>query len=540
MKRDSHQAFIRFNLRGKMIALISILIICIFIIFAFFLHWFITETTEEQLGKRALSVANSVAWIPEVREAFHLEDPASVIQEIVTPIQQQTEAEFIVVGDVESIRYSHPQPEKIGKRMVGEDNDRALLHGETYVSTAEGSLGLSIRGKTPIYSADGDIIGLVSVGFLNDDIQEIIKEQTSPLWLSLALMISLGLIGAVFIANHIKKLLHNMEPEEISQLVVQKEAILQSTHEGIIAVDTNGLVTMMNTKAQQLLFIKPGIENDYENKPLEDWLPHTRQMLDKPVHDKEMILGDTVVLVNQTPIHSKEEKLGTVLTFREKTELEGVIHELSRVKQYANAQRAQTHEFSNKLYTILGLLQLEQPEEAIDFIKKNQQIGQSWERSLTERIAEPIIHAILQGKLNQANELGVKMTIHPDSSLTYSFSEEEKDVLLTVLGNIIENAIEAVKNQAPDKRRVSILFTDIGEDIMIEVEDSGSGIRKEDEPYLFDQGFSTKKGSHRGNGLALSRQAINQIGGYILLEDSDLGGACFSIILPKKGEATNE
>lgn len=543
-KTEQNRLKIRFGLKTKMIALISILIIGIFIIFGFFLHSFISNIVEDQIGKRALSVAKSVANIPDVREAFQLEDPAKAIQEIVMPIQKETEAEFIVVGNMESIRYSHPNLNHIGERMVGEDNDRALLNGESYVSTAEGSLGLSIRGKTPIFSGNGEIIGIVSVGYLSDDIQAVITDRIDSLWITIFLIILIGITGAIFIAHYIKRLLSNMEPEEISQLMIEKEAILQSTHEGIIAVDNDNLITMMNVAAQELLFQKNIEREKYIGKPIEDMIPHSNIL--RNIHhetrtqDKEMIFGENVVLVNKTPMNSNEAKIGTVLTFRDKTELESVIHELSIIKQYTNVQRAQTHEFSNKLYTILGLLQLNQHGEAINFIKKDSKIRQKWEHTLTNRIVDPVIHAILQGKYNQANERGINMTVHPDSQLSYRFSEEEKDVLLTVLGNLIENAIEAVKNQASDKRNIFILFTDIGDDVVIEVEDSGPGVETSDIPYIFDQDFSTKKGTDRGIGLALSYQAVRRIDGQIMLEEGDLGGACFVMIIPKKGESVDE
>lgn len=530
----------RINLKTKMIGLISILIIAVFIVFTLFLHSSISNTTENQVGKRALSVAKSVANIPEIKDAFHLEDPAAVIQEIVMPIQEETEAEFIVVGNTESIRYAHPIPDNIGKRMVGKDNNRALLDGESYISTAEGSLGQSIRGKTPIFSNDGEIIGIVSVGFLNEDIQEIITDQSYQLGLVIVLIVLLGILGAILIAHYIKRLLFNLEPEEIADLMIEKESILQSTHEGIIAIDNNGLITMINVSAQRLLKHAKN-EHPYVGKSIQSIFPlfvsSSGVEQERRVYDKEIVFHEHVLLVSQTPMYRDNLLIGAVLTLRDKTELEGITNELSRVKQYANAQRAQTHEFSNKLYTILGFLQLNQTSDAIDFIKKNNKSGELWGKFLTNQITDPIIHAILQGKFNQANELGVNMEIHPDSRLSYHFSEEERDVLLTVLGNLIENAIEAVKNQTANQRNVSLLFIDIGEDIIIEVEDSGPGIKRSDIPYIFDQGFSTKDGENRGIGLALSYQAMQRINGQITIEEGDMGGSCFIMIIPKRRES---
>ncbi|WP_335338740.1 PAS domain-containing protein [Lentibacillus amyloliquefaciens] len=291
----------------KMIGLISLLIVGIFIVFAGFLHSFISNTIEDQVGKRALSVARSVAEIPEVRAAFQLEDPASVIQETVAPIRDETGAEFIVVGNRDGIRYSHPNQERIGEEMIGGDNERALQDGEEYVSRSTGSLGLSIRGKVPVLSESGDIIGVVSVGFLNEDVQSIIAKQSQSLWITLLAVVLLGIAGAIFIAGYIKKLLSNMEPEEISDLLLQKEAIMQSTHEGMIAVDNEGIITMMNKAANDILFNETQQTGDYAGKPISELLPHTAfsDVLEngESRYDKEMILGESIVLINQVPVY---------------------------------------------------------------------------------------------------------------------------------------------------------------------------------------------------------------------------------------------
>jgi two-component system, CitB family, sensor kinase len=211
-----------FSLKVKMIILISFLIVGIFIIFGLFLRSFISTTIEDQIAKRALSVSQSIANMPSIREAFELENPENVIQDIVQPIQKSIGAEFIVVGNKKGIRYSHPHPERIGKQMVGGDNVRALKKGESYISKREGSLGLSIRGKTPIRNQDGAIIGVVSVGFLNEEVQNIIQQQIRSVWLTLFGIILVGIFGAIAIAIYLKKLLSNMEPEEISQILLQK------------------------------------------------------------------------------------------------------------------------------------------------------------------------------------------------------------------------------------------------------------------------------------------------------------------------------
>ncbi|NBJ71413.1 MULTISPECIES: sensor histidine kinase [Clostridia] len=526
-----------FSLKARMICLISILIIGVFIIFGLFLRSFITTMMEDQIAKRALSVSQSVANMPSVQEAFERKHPEAVIQDIVQPIQRNIGAEFIVVGNREEIRYSHPEVDKIGKKMVGGDNNRALEEGESYISKREGSLGISIRGKTPIKNQDGAIIGVVSVGFLNEEVQSIIQKQSRSLWLTLLGITLLGVIGAIVIATYLKKLLSGMEPEEITQLLLQKEAILQSTHEGIIAVDNQGRMMIMNTAAQNILLKQEVESRQYIGRSVRDFLPHTGlfHVLEtgEKHYNKEMILGDTVVLANRTPIFHQHSIIGAVTTFREKTELESITKELSQIKQYANAQRAQTHEFSNKLYTILGLLQLGKQEEAISFIKQENQIQGTFSQFLLENVTDPMIQGLLQGKLNQANELGITMSIHPNSQLLTCFIGEKQRAFLTAVGNLLENAIESVKHEVKPKRKIAILLTDIGDDVIVEVDDSGVGLSSEDLDHIFKQGYTKKEGDHRGVGLALSKYLLNRVGGDILVEGGELGGARFIIIIPK-------
>lgn len=535
---------IKFNLNVKMIGLISLLIVGIFIVFAGFLHSFISNTIEDQVGKRALSVARSVAEIPEVRAAFQLEDPASVIQETVAPIRDETGAEFIVVGNRDGIRYSHPNQERIGEEMIGGDNERALQDGEEYVSRSTGSLGLSIRGKVPVLSESGDIIGVVSVGFLNEDVQSIIANQSQSLWITLLAVVLLGIAGAIFIAGYIKKLLSNMEPEEISDLLLQKEAIMQSTHEGMIAVDNEGIITMMNKAANDILFNETQQTGDYAGKPISELLPHTAfsDVLEngESRYDKEMILGESIVLINQVPVYREGTIAGAVSTFRRKTEMEHVTRELQQIKQYANTQRAQTHEFSNKLYTILGLLQLNQYQQAIDFIKKERNIQQERSHFLTQNVADPVVQGMLQGKINQGNELAIDISIHPDSQLNHQYHGIKQEALITGLGNMLENAIESVKHNQEEEKQITIFFTDLGDDVVMEVDDSGPGITEEDATYIFEQGYSTKEKENGGTGLALSRHIVRQAGGEIMLEEGEMGGACFVMIIPKNGGNIDE
>ena len=343
---------VKVDLKLKMIALIGVLIIAIIMVIGLFINRFISETLEAQLGKQALSVAESVAHIPELAKAFERQNPSAIINPLVAPIQTATGAEFIVVGNREEVRYAHPIPEQIGKKMVGEDNERALRYGESYVSEAVGSLGSSLRAKVPIY-LDGHIIGVVSVGFLTADLQSIIQSHNNQLWIALLLIALVAIIVAVIIASYIKMVLFGMEPEEIAHLLFQRETILQSTREGIIAVNQDGIITMINSAAQHLLFNQTIDTNQYVGKKVQEFssVQQLANLNDSTTQvDKEMTIGKHTVYVNKMPIYFEDLFIGTVFTFRNKTEIDLLTTELTPVKQYTDALRAQTHEFSNKLY----------------------------------------------------------------------------------------------------------------------------------------------------------------------------------------------
>lgn len=521
---------IKLKLKMKMILLIGLLIVSVLLVIGLFLHDFIVDISKEQIGERALAVSESVARIPEIGAAFSEENPSDVIQSIVLPIQKATQAEFIVVGNTEEIRYAHPLEEKIGEKMLGEDNERALLYGEAYLSEATGSLGTSLRAKSPIV-VGGEIVGVVSVGFLVEDIQTIIQNYTKEIWLVLCLIAIVAIIGAVMIGTYIKKLLFHFEPEEIAALYDQNEKILQSTHEGIMAIDQYGRLTTVNVSAQRLLgdknaMIGESVEGIFSTMKIKRVLQDGNS-----ITDEEIMMNGHSVYINLLPIQVEQRIIGAVATLRNKTEIEDLSKELDYVKQYSNALRAQTHEFSNKLHTLLGLLLLNKQEDAIRFIQQESDMQFDIIRNLIDHIADPFISGLLLGKLNVANELKIDMTIHPMSQMTTRFNEQKREALLTALGNIIDNAIDALYDEKD--RKITVYFTDIADEVIFEIEDSGRGITLDVISKLFTEGFSTKEKKGHGFGLANVKRRLDEVGGTLYLEEGELGGACFIVTIPK-------
>lgn len=524
------------SLLQKMILLTSSLILITILLMGYYYHQQYSQYVEQHMGNRALSVAQSVAMIPELRSAFNEHSPEEIIQPIAEDIREEVGAQFIVVGNTDSIRYSHPIEERIGQKMVGGDNDPALLHGESYVSQAEGSLGLSIRGKVPVLSDEGAVIGVVSVGFLEDEVQVTAQEYISDTWILLAMITFGGLAGSVLISYHVKRSIHGLEPAEIGRMFEEKEAILQSIHEGIIAVNEQGTVTMINQTAMEYLSDKKN-QKDVIGAPIQEIIKNTGLIevlaTGRAHFNKELWLQDHHLVVNRVPIKSQNKVLGAVSTFRNKTEIMELSRELSKVREYAEGLRAQTHEFSNKLYTISGLLQLGKVPEAIELIDQESKTQQGWLHFFIENVTDSMVSAVLLGKMNRAHELGITFSVDKYSQLSSVLTDKQREALITILGNLIENACESLLENDKKNRLIHVSFTDLGEEIVFEIEDSGPGVSPLIMEKIFMEGYSTKSDKHRGIGLALTMKAINNLGGMVTLEKSELGGACFIVSIQR-------
>ncbi|MFC7394557.1 ATP-binding protein [Scopulibacillus cellulosilyticus] len=532
----------KMSLQTKILGLVLSLVFLIIVLLTASFTYMEGEQIEEQKGQLALQISKTISTMPTIINAFNTDDPSKIIQPIVEKIRKKTGAEFIVVGNKQSIRYSHPNPKRIGHKMVGGDNYRALVLGKSYISKAKGSLGTSLRGKSAIFNHNGQIVGIVSVGFLFEDIKvQIIKNIIKVSLISLAVLI-ISIFGSILLARNIRKDTMGLEPYQIAALYKERNAILHSVKEGIIAVDKNGVITMMNQTAKHLL----NFSGDFHNKKVEEILPTTRlyEVLQtgEPQADKEMVLKNKTVIVNRTPIFDKNNKevIGVVASFRDKTEIEQMVNTLSEVRRYSEDLRAQTHEFTNKLYVLSGLIQLGEYEQAMNMIQDETAALKFQNRILFDQIKDVKVQAILLGKLGKASEKKIRFDIDSNSSLQSLPKQMTLSHLIIIIGNLIDNAFEAVAGTKD--ACVNFFTTDLGQDIIFEITDNGAGINEEDISLLFNRGFSTKSGHEpRGFGLANVKEAINELGGCIEVQSKIGEGSIFIVYLPKdsKGGLNN-
>ncbi|WP_335694340.1 sensor histidine kinase [Neobacillus drentensis] len=530
------------RLHTKLMLGIFIVIILIGGIFELTFKNIMESNLKHEKGTKALSVAQSISNMPEIQKAFSSKNPAAIIQPIAEKIRKQVGAEFIVIGNRQEIRYSHPDPNRLGQKMVGGDNER-VFKGESVISESIGTLGPSLRGKAPIFS-DGKVIGVVSVGYLQTDIEKEVAKIRRKIFITTMIILLGGLLAALLISLNIKRAIFGLEPKEIAWMYQEKHAILESIHEGIIAIDTNGRITVVNETAHKILNVPSNVL--LRGKKIEDVIENTylyevvRTGLAE--YDREFTIFGEIFLVNRIPIfNKKDEVIGAVASFRNKSELSNLIQELSHVKAYAEGLRAQTHEYSNRLYTLLGLIQLGSYKEAIDFISREVDVAQGFISFLMKEIPDPIIAGFILGKVSLASELKIYLTIERDSSFRDLPEEISRDTLVTIIGNLVNNAFDAVRENGKVEKRVSLFLTDLGKDLIIEIEDNGKGINNSISEQIFQNGFSTKnRQSNSGIGLSLVKEAIAGLGGYITFSSNEGEGTIFTVVIPKHRGCLNE
>jgi len=514
---------------------LSLLVTALLIILVSLIGALFSDSSEdllrEQVGRKALEVAQTVALNEQIRTGLKAGDSA-IVQVVAEGIRHATGSEFVVVGDRQGIRFSHPDPEKIGKHFVGGDIDAALQEGRSYSSQAIGTLGPSLRGIVPLRDVQDEIIGFVAVGYLISDINLMIRDKQLEILSYVAIVLLFGVFGASLIARGLKAAIMGLEVHEIAALFNERNAIIGAIREGIIAVDGGGYITFVNSAARS--YLGEDFDRELRGQPLRDVCPcpdlANALAEGETLFDREMVLQSRPMIVNILPLGA--ERGGLVASFRPKDELDRLTRELYHMQEYSELMRAQTHEYSNKMHTIAGLIQLGAHQEALDLVMTEASGYQELIHNLTETVPDPVIAGVILGKYNRACELKIELEFDPQNSFSEVPPELGRESLVTILGNLIDNAFDAVREN-DSNRLVRLYLTDLGPDLIIEVEDSGPGIAEEVTATLFESGVTTKEGSGRGTGLALVQRAVDMLGGQITYNDGELGGALFTVILPK-------
>ncbi|KES16772.1 DcuS/MalK family sensor histidine kinase [Gilliamella apis] len=458
----------------------------------------------------------------------------AAIQATTEQTRALTQIDFIVIFNMQGVRYSHPDKNKIGQTIVGGDEQRAL-NGESYTSIAKGTLGDSVRAFKPIMNEKHQQIGAVLVGQTLQKINHLASRTSQPIWLSLFASLTIAIILAYLLSHNIKKILYGLEPIQMAQLFAERNAIIRTVKEGIVVINRNGLITQINDEAIRIL----RIDDDKENiigLPIKNFIPNTRlhevMMSGNAEYDCEQNINGVVILTNRTPLFVNDALVGAIASFRDMTEVRKLAENLTGVNRYADALRSQSHEFNNKLHVIYGLAFNDNKQELMDYLEQIIGNQQAESKLVSQYIKDPIIAGFLNSKFSRARELNVTLEFNIDGILAPITDTSVIHSLVTILGNLIDNGLDAV--QFLDDKQIKVSLVIDNSNFEIEINDNGEGISEKDIQYIFQKGYSTK-GDNRGFGLYLVLASIDELDGHIQLCDlNNKKGTCFKVLLPLK------
>jgi len=511
------------------LAQLVILIVSIGVGFALFAST-ARSNLDDAFQARAAAIAQTFAGIPTIRSCMADDGAgcASTVQGLASTTARRTGAAYVVVIDMNRVRHSHPNPALIGKKV---SEPVVARDGKVHLGVDSGATGVTANARVPLYSPTGSIAGEVSVGILESSVSSELLEELPSYAVWAALVLVIGALASFGLASLLKRRTFGLELDEIARLLQEREATLHGIREGVIAVDPAGRISVINDQAGRLLRLPSNasgkrLEDVLAAGPLRDLLTSTIA-----VTDEIAVTDDYCLVINRMPVTLDSRPHGSVVTLRDRTDVEGLARELAGERSLSESMRAQQHEFSNRMHGIAGLLELGRADEALDYINEIRGVAADLDQTLRTHIRAPQIVGLMLGKAAEATERGIDLVIAPETTL--GEAPDRVQALTTILGNLIDNAFDALSG-TPAPRRVEVSVVESGERVTATVSDSGPGVPRDANQHIFRNGYTTKRGSlvrHSGLGLSLVHNTVTKLGGSVSVSDGP--GATFTVVLPR-------
>lgn len=496
----------------------------------------IQQQEEKELRLRSMSTARTVAELAEVKAGIQEPDGWKNISPLAEEIRLINNTDYIVIMDMNRIRYSHPVKDMLGQPSFGSDEDPAFAE-HIYFSKAKGEAGTFIRAFIPILKDEQlNQIGVVMVGNKIPTFKEIMLGFSREIIFIVILILIVGLISSYILANHIKKQMFHLEPHEIKRMFEERTATFHSINEGVIAIDNEDFITIFNEKAKKIF----NVTGEFTGRPIRSVLKDTRlpEIVERnqPVYNEQIMVSGKIILSTRIPIQKDGVLIGAVAIFQDRTEVAKLAEELTGVKSFVEALRVQNHEHMNKLHTIAGLIQLGKSEKAYQLAFEASEEHESIALFLHEIIKDDAVAGLLLSKIRRGKELGIHVSVDHNSNLDgFPRGLDHHDFVL-LLGNLIENAFGAFEEYDIENKHIDISIEQTDDVCSILVEDNGCGIRKENLSNIYDKGFTAGKQDGTGYGLYLVNQIVEKGQGKINVSSQTGEGTSFIITFPMNEE----
>ena len=480
-------------------------------------------------AERILGAAESLATNPLVRERLPGPTATADLAPVAESVRIQSGASTVLLTGLDRRIIAASDPTLVGTPLALPDD--TVWSGRSWGGDAVLAGQQLIAAATPVYAATGGgprLLGLAMVG-------EACPTPWSPLLVDVpeaALLLGLaalaGVVGSWLLARRIKKQTHGLEPAEIATLADQREALLYSIREGVLGVDAADRVTFANDSARDLLDLPERVVGRRVDELALS--PTVVDVLLGRVAGADVVVGhrDRVLVVNRRTARTSGQEgprsgqpIGTVITLRDRSDLMAVQRQLGATRSATETLRAQTHEFDNQLHIISGLVQMGEYDEVREYLATLTRKRAEVDATITGRIADPALAALLVAKSSLATESSVVLALLPSSRCPKLEPELSTDVA-TVAGNLIDNALDAVANA--DHAAVAVEITSDDEEVRVVVTDTGPGVPQGAVDQVFARGYSTKSSAvagGRGVGLALVRTICERRGGWVRVRSGD-------------------
>ncbi len=514
---------------ARQILVLQLLVVLIVVLSALALAYLDARADQRrQAGEAALAVAMTTADSPQILAALATSDPSVQLQPWAERIRRDTGTDFVVVMSPEGVRYTHPDPSQIGGHYLGSIAE--AQRGESHIEQFTGTLGPSVRAVVPVRNGSA-IVALVAVGITTAAIERSLWPSLIAIALAAGVVLTAGAVGAWAISRRLNRQTHGLGEREITRMFEYYDAVLHAVREGLLLLDRAGRVQLVNDEARELLGLELGVVGQRVGG-----LKLPEPMIDSvlgegTVTDEIHLVGPRMLVVNKTPAVWSGRVVGSVITLRDHTDLQAISGELDSAKGLADTLRSQNHEAANRLHTVVSLIEMGRPDDAVEFATRELEVAQRLTDRVVTAVDEPVLAAVLLGKSAQAQERGIDFTVDPDSRVIDLAIEPS--AVVTMVGNLVDNAMDAAAETEPP-HRVAIRVVADRERFRLTVDDSGPGLSPAEAEQAFRRGWSTKGTTGdlgRGIGLALVVQAVRSHRGTISVDRGPLGGARFDIVI---------